>query len=96
MPANAGLAINPCNANKPKPVEHCVSMARRLIGSRFSVLGLFMVKLFVQVFDKSSDFRACQSGLFIKFIKFYLVAIALIQRDVQLALHFASGSLGLL
>ena len=63
---------------------------------RFSVLGLFMVKLFVQVFDKSSDFRACQSGLFIKFIKFYLVAIALIQRDVQLALHFASGALGIL
>jgi len=55
-----------------------------------------MVKLFVQVFDKSSDFRACQSGLFIKFIKFYLVAIALIQRDVQLALHFASGALGIL
>jgi hypothetical protein len=38
VPAKDELAINPCNANIPKPVEHCASISRRVKISRFFII----------------------------------------------------------
>jgi hypothetical protein len=38
VPAKAELAINPCNANMPKPVEHCTSISRRVKIFRFLII----------------------------------------------------------